>query len=343
MPKKPAQVVQMLTPSEQRSDIQTLREFETGGLQIVSYSELDTFRQCPLKHQLSYKERWKKPVVEGSPLYRGSLWHKVMEEHYSLIKAWQDRNDNRPMTPTEEADFLNWIYVHNIIPILADTQTGAQSDDQKLIQWMYDGYIEQYGVDNDWVILAIEYPFELVLPTPDNKPSQYGMKGKMDLVIMKRSDGSVWIIDHKSGADLPTAMSLEIDDQFGGYTWAGQTLGWNVRGSIHSASRTKQNKGDLPGAVLNGNVKKQTLEQRFSRTPLTRDKQEARNIANDAWAAAMNAYPPQGKELPLYSSPDARQCGWKCDFKEVHLIARTGRDIHEVLQEFGFVQDFTRH
>ena len=35
---------------------------------VVSYSELDTFRQCPMKHALAYKQRWTRPVEEGSPL-----------------------------------------------------------------------------------------------------------------------------------------------------------------------------------------------------------------------------------------------------------------------------------
>jgi len=325
-----------------KDNVQRLPEFAgEGGTQIVSYSELDSYRQCPLKHMLSYKERWKKPVVEGSPLRRGSLWHLVMEEHYGVIMA--SYPNGRDPIPDYQVDLVLENAWEKIKPLLFDPQTGNQSPDQELIQWMYEGYVEKWGVDNDWRIVAIEYAFEVPLPDNQGQVSRYILKGKIDIIAQSRENGGLWIWDHKSGKDLPTAMALEIDDQFGGYTYALNTLGYKVRGSMHNAARTTQNKGDLPGAIIKGAVKKQTLEQRMGRTFLNRTAREAQNLAQDAWAVASNAYPEPGAELPLYSSPDARSCGWKCDYKEIHIIARQGRDIHELMDEYGFSQDFTRH
>ena len=322
--------------------VETLPEFAgEGGLQIISYSEMDTFRQCPLKHQLSYKERWKKPWKIGTPLSRGSLWHHLMEAHYTVIMKHYPNGKNRiPKNQIQAVLDEAWEAVREY---LYDSKTGAQDEDQVIATWMYHGYVEMYGVDNDWQIIAIEYPFEVQLDDLDGNPAPFALKGKIDILAMDRKLGGFWIWDHKSGADLPTQMSLEIDDQFGGYTWAMHKLGYKMRGSMHSAARTKMNKGDQPGAILNGNVKKQTLDQRFSRTPLNRTEQEQLNLARDFYAAAVNAYPPEDKRLPIYSSPDPRQCAWKCDFKEIHLLARAGRDIHEVMKEYRFVQDFTRH
>lgn len=337
--KKPKPVVEPTLMLE----VETLPEFAAeGGLQIISYSEMDTFRQCPLKHQLSYKERWKKPFKIGTPLSRGSLWHHIMEVHYSVIMKHYPNGKNR--IPTKQIPIVleeAWVAVREY---LFNEVTGAQDEDQVIITWMYKGYVEKWGVDNDWQIIAIEYPFEVILDDLDGNPSNFALKGKIDILALDRRLGGFWIWDHKSGADLPTAMALEIDDQFGGYSWAmQQKLGYNIRGSLHNAARTKMNKGDEPGAILNGNVKMQTLEQRFSRTPLNRSEVEQLNLARDFYAAAINAYPPEDKRLPIYSSPDPRQCSWKCDFKEQHLLARGGREIHEVLKEYRFTQDFTRH
>ena len=58
----------------------------------VSYSEIDSARQCLLKHQFGYKERWQ-PPTEGRALVRGKLWHNVMEDHYRAIKTWHDAGD----------------------------------------------------------------------------------------------------------------------------------------------------------------------------------------------------------------------------------------------------------
>jgi hypothetical protein len=294
---------------------------------IVSYSELDTYRQCPLKHTWAYKERWRKPPTEGGALAKGSLWHLVLETHYLVLR------DGGTLEQAIEAAKTH----------LVDQASGLQTETQELIQWMYEGYIEHYGSDNQWEILAVEYAFVINLPDPDGNPSPYDIKGKIDLVVRNRENNQVWVVDHKSGANLPDQMDLEIDDQFGLYVWALQQPGhdkWKPSGAIHSAARTTRNMADKPGYT--GKSQPQTLDQRHRRTYLNRSDVELTAIALDAWAVAANAYPTTD-DRPLYSSPDPRQCGWKCDFKEVHLLSRKGKDPHRALSEYGFVQDFTRH
>jgi len=328
-------------PKSEPKTYQRLPEFAgPDGVQVISYSEADAYRQCPLKHLITYKERWKKPVLPGSALSRGSLWHQVMEVHYGVIMAAYTGSGRVPKNRHGKVLADAWQAVR---PYLFDSQSGAQDEDQVKVQWMYEGYVEYWGVDDGWQILAMEYPFELALPDYDGNDSPYAMKGKIDIVAVDLETGGTWIWDHKSGANLPTQKSLEIDDQFGGYTWAMNKLGMPVVGSMHNAARTTMNKGDLPGAILNGTTKKQTLDQRFSRTFLNRTKQEQKNVALDFFAVAANAYPVDGASRPVYSSPNPDSCKWKCDIKDVHLLARQGRDIHQALAEYGFAQDFTRH
>lgn len=294
---------------------------------VVSYSELDTYRQCPLKHTWAYKERWKRPVSAGSALAKGSLWHLVLETHYLALMAGGT---------LDEA-------ILAVQPHLTDPVSGLQTEDQELIQWMYEGYIDHYGADTQWEILAVEYPFVINLADPDGNPSPYDIKGKIDLVVRNRDNNTIWVVDHKSGANLPDLMDLEIDDQFGLYVWALQQPGhdqWAPTGAIHSAARTTRNMADKPGYT--GKSQPQTAEQRHRRTYLNRSDVELQSIALDAWAVAANAYP-TSDDRPLYSAPDPRQCGWKCDYKEVHLLARKGKDAHQALTDYGFVQDFTRH
>ena len=160
--------------------------------------------------------------------------------------------------------------------------------------------------------------------------------------MRERSSQKIWIVDHKSGKDLPNQKALEIDDQFGLYTWLAKARGWDVLGTIHDAARTTRNKGDYPDA--GPGTKAQTLDQRMLRTPLNRGETELVNIATDAWAVAMHLTVGRTEGLPMYSSPDPQTCSWKCDLKEPHLIARaTGRSIQSVLQEYGFEQNFDRH
>lgn len=305
---------------------------------IVSYSELDTFRQCPLKHLLAYKQRWTKPKAEDSALGKGTLWHKVMEAHYGVIKRHQEAPEQR-LSPQYERQILAEAQ-DKATDLMFDPDTGKQTEVQELMQWMYAGHVEQYGIDREFSVVGIELGPHVPLPWPDGRPSHYILKTKLDLLV-KDSFGQLWIIDHKSGANKPSEFEMQIDDQFGLYQWAMEALGYEVAGSIHSYARTTRNTGDHEGAAAK--YKPQTLDQRFERFYLNRSKRELKALADDAFAAARNAYPPQGKTLPLYSAPDPRNCGWKCDFKEAHLMLREGMDLKYVMQSEGFAQDFTRH
>lgn len=296
-------------------------------LVIVSYSELDTFRQCPLKHHLAYGRRWTKPPKADSALAKGSLWHLVMETHYKTILEFDYKNQEGGNHTDAE---IMEVIVQRIYPFLHD-EDGNQNTVQELIEWMYYGHVEMWGLDRDWKILAIEHQIIQPLPDRKGKPSRYHLKAKIDLLIFDLTTQGLWVVDHKSGANLPTQMDLEIDDQFGLYTWAMRAVGRKVQGSLHSANRTQRNKGPM------------ALDTRLSRTYLNRSDVEVSNLALDAYEAARAAYPDDPANAPRYSSPDPRSCGWKCDFKEPHLLMRKGRKPDEVLVEYGFRINTTRH
>ena len=300
---------------------------------IVSYSELDTFRQCPLKHALAYKARWKKPPKADSALAKGSLYHMVMEAHFKEIKAEQDKHGKAGRIPLkDEKALLKRIHDEIVVPMLIDTRTGEYfSDVHDLIHWMYQGYVEKWGINREWRIVAVEHQIVIPLRDARGRKSRYHIKMKIDLLIRDRATGNMWVVDHKSGANLPTQMDLEIDDQFGLYTWGLREVGRPVQGSIHLANRTQRNKSFMP------------LDTRMGQTYLNRSDRELTNLALDAYYAARAAYPPKGMDAPRYSSPDPRNCGWKCDFKEPHLLMRAGRKPQEVLIEWGFSIDKTRH
>lgn len=330
MPKKPAAQRPSFPPPIQEPH---------DGDRIVSYSELDAFRQCPLKHFLSYNQRWTLPEREDDhPLTKGTLWHEVMDAHYTtFLEAGPDRNQH------------TLVDAERRVRALLFGDRGDQTELQSLVWWMYRGYVERYGTDPDWEILGVEVKFQRRLRDPrTGQPSRYLLKGKLDLVVRDKRTGKIWIIDHKSGANLPAEADLDIDDQFGLYGWLLKDAGIDVLGTIHNAARTTQNKGDLATdeeLAANKSLKRQTLDQRMKRTFMNRTDEELQSIAKDAWAVAVNAYPEAsgGRRLPLYSSPDPRTCQYRCDYLEPHLAARKGRHLLDVMAEFGFVQDFTRH
>lgn len=303
---------------------------------IASWSEIDTARQCPYKHRLSYVERWRSPRV-GPALARGTSWHTAME-------MWYDRSRGS----LEERYQQVRSYFNQDKP----EQERGEHDD--LLWWMFDGYQRHYGDDPDWKILAIELPFQVALRYPKKdgtlgKRSPIHLKGKIDLLVLW--NGRLWIVDHKTGRNLPQDKELALDDQFGLYTWALRELGRPVFGSLHNAVRTFKPKPDnrpenADGLKLNkdGSVSSNqppgTLpEDRFKRTLLNRTDQELTTIAAEAFETLHGIYYRGNKER----HPNSDTCKWRCDYLEVCLGGRKGGNERRLLEDYGFYVDLTRH
>lgn len=312
-----------------------------SAFQVVSYSELSTYRDCPLKHHLSYNRRYTQPVGEMSALDKGSNWHLVMEDHFRTLRDFAREFGGR-IPPNQETAALEQAL--SVVGWRLRPEDGSeQTEMQQLLEWMYEGYVDKWGANREWKILGVEQNAELPLPgTTADDPIQYLLKVKIDLIVFDWETTTRRVVDHKSCADLPNYMALELDDQFGLYQWAMKQLGKPVDGAIHMAARTTRNKGDFPDCT-NKNAKAQTLEQRFAKTYMNRTPKELENIAVDAYETARSAWPWPGERRARYSSPDPRQCGWKCGFKDAHLAARRGRDLDEVMGEFGWVINRERH
>lgn len=280
---------------------------------VVTYSELDTYRQCPLKHQWSYIDRWREEPKEGSALARGSLWHAVMETHYWLIKIYPK------ISPEALLQFALQYW-------LTDPNSGSQTDDQVLITWMYEGYLENYGKDLDWKLVAIEQAGRVPLPNPSGGRSRFHLQFKVDLIVADTR--GVWLVDHKSARDFSRQTEIDIDDQFGLYSWALMQLGLPVIGTIRSDARTQRNKGPME------------LDNRFRRVPTFRTTKELENLALDAYQSAQAAY---SKNTPVHSSPAPDRCSWRCSYLNQHLLIRKGFDVELTMKDFGFAQSAEKH
>lgn len=280
---------------------------------VVSYSELDAFRQCPHKHELAYKQRWA-PDRVGPALNTGRIWHEVMAIHYGCL-----------MSGTTDHERLAFVADHLMTIEESDPETAA------LVAWMYDGYVECYGDDPDWEIVGVEDQRLIRLPTVAGRPSRFWLRMRVDMLVRERNIKSpkLWVVDHKSGRNLPNDRELDIDDQFGLYTWGLRQLGTPVFGSVYSAARTQRNK-----------VEPQTIPDRFARIRLYRADPELDEIAREAYVTARTAYAYGTGRNPAPRAPDTDRCRWRCPFTEPCLMGRKAGSFAETrfLQDGGFTQ-----
>jgi len=286
---------------------------------VVSYSELDAIRQCKLKSYLSYQERWQ-PETISAALSRGKLFHSVMEAYYSTKVATHDgggvMQTGDPYAILDAAD---------------------ENEETELVRWMFDGYIEQWGDDSQWEILAVEQRVEDWLRTPNGRRSTFKLKGIVDLLVRDHSaGGGLWIVDHKTCSELPKQKALDFDDQFGIYMWLLKRQGHDIRGVIYNACRTKKLKRDM------------SLDERFRREYTVRTDRELETMAGEALQTFRSAYRghvrgAKGGDILPPRSPDPDRCGWRCPFTESCLMSRKGSDIRELLTETGFTQSYERH
>jgi RecB family exonuclease len=284
---------------------------------VISWSEIDAYRQCPFKHMLAYRERWQETTLSPA-LQKGTLWHTVMEIHYKQLK----KIGKRPRTAKAMQPAIDQINT------LLGVRNHDQTEIQQLVLWMYEGYIDAYGLDEEWEILHVEDKMFAPLPNPRGGPSRFMLKVKMDLIVRWR--GRVWQIDHKTGQNLPSEKELDLLDQFGLYTWCLRENGIPVMGSIFNAARTQRNKGPME------------LDKRFSRTILDYTPTQLDTIAAEAYMTAEKMWPEQFDSLLPERTPNEDTCRWRCPYTEACLHSRKGNKIEPMLKAYGITQSVFR-
>lgn len=285
---------------------------------VFSYSELDAWRQCPLKWSLAYAERWT-GATKSSALQRGTDWHEIMATFYGLRAQGVSWN---------RAYKLAW--KQHCIP--ADGTT--QSERQLLMEWMLMGYVERWRGDEEWQVMAVEVLHEVPLS------SRFSLKIRADLIVQLRGSRRLYLVDSKTGKDLLSEAMLDVHVQFPLYVWALRKAGIPIWGFICDNARTQRNKEQA----------KQPLESRFRRTLVYHSDAELRIIARDALAdmrmahAARARAQARSRDLPRHLNKD--HCLWRCDYTSACQAGMRSPDpevTRQFLRDTGYEQNWERH
>lgn len=296
-------------------------------LPIIRTSERRTFKECQQKWWWAWREGLKPKRENKLPLWIGTGIHLALEKWYCgpglkrgphPAETWEQYVGGEEWAVNAASGYeKNWI------------------DAKELGIAMLEGYIEKYGRDESWDIIAPEQTFQVTIETPAGR-KQALYVGTFDLVYFDLEDETYKLADHKTAASIRTDH-LPLDDQAGSY-WAlaGPVLedaGYKLKGGHISAITYNFLRKAMPddrdeddaGRKLNknGTVSKRQPAPLFHREIVERTARERstqiRRISNEAkWMAAARRSPDSITKNPT------RDCPNMCQFHTMCLIHEKG-------------------
>lgn len=177
-------------------------------IDYLSYSQIETFRTCPLHYKLSYI--YKVSVPPSASLSFGKSIHETLREFYTRVKAGEKPSEILILKILEE----NW------------QREGftSKSHEKKFFEKAkiyLSGFLKE-AFDPNVIPALLEQKFTLPLPAKGGeRPLKIG--GVMDRVDVI-SDGSLEIIDYKTGATIPSQREVDNNLQLTFYALAATTI-----------------------------------------------------------------------------------------------------------------------
>jgi RecB family exonuclease len=169
----------------------------------ISYSALDTFKQCPLKYKYQVVDKIKVPKTKEAVF--GSVLHETLE--------WFHKQT--PVSPTldELLNFLKsiWPAKDNSV-FFEDEDMIYFSEAIKILKNYYENYLK---IKDNFTVLGTETRFEILLENPQNKEEKCLLVGIIDR-IDKTKDG-IEVIDYKTAKKLPSQEDIHNSMQMSLY------------------------------------------------------------------------------------------------------------------------------
>ena len=206
---------------------------------ILTYSALNTFRNCPRKYCLRYVEHLRRPEVPEA-LGFGSVIHEALEQWHRLPVHTDPQG-------TDGHRFLT------LLDFLDATYPNRRADEQEKARWhlaraMMTGYAQRYARET-FEVLEVEKTFEGEIRNPDTgRQSQtFTMAGKVDGIV--KACDEVYLLEHKTASSLTGDYldRLWTDTQIALYSFYLREQGYPIVGVIYNIllkARLQQRQGE---------------------------------------------------------------------------------------------------
>jgi hypothetical protein len=173
-------------------------------------SERGTFHRCPQRWEWGIKEGLT-PRRVSNPLWFGQAVHIALAE-------WYLPGNKRGPHPADT--FIRVLEGDRVIRVPNQDDPEALDeyvDARDLGEDMLKHYVEFYGRDEDWDVIATEQTFEYWMPRLGFKKGKHiRYLGTMDGVYRDRRTGFIWLMEHKTAAGI-NLQHLPLDRQASSY------------------------------------------------------------------------------------------------------------------------------
>ncbi len=211
---------------------QVITQTEANDKTLLTYSALNTFRNCPRKYKNRYLDNLR-PRERPDALSFGSVIHTAIELWYRSSDAESRLRD--------------------VLAYIDDAFENRVVDSNQMVQWhlataMIRGYAERYGTE-EFEIVEVEKEFVGEIRNPDTgRQSQtFRIAGKVDGIV--RCHDGLYLLEHKTASTVDASYldKLWTDTQIALYCYYLRELGYPIVGVIYNVllkSRLKQGKGE---------------------------------------------------------------------------------------------------
>jgi DNA helicase II / ATP-dependent DNA helicase PcrA len=218
-------------------------------IDYLSYSQIETFRTCPLHYKLKYI--YKVPTAPSASQSFGTTIHSTLKDFYLAVKSGTKPTE-KLLQELLEADWVKEGY----------KSKAHEKMFKEKGQLYLSGFLKEEF--NPKVLpVMLEEPFVVPLTTNNQQLTTKSLKigGKIDR-LDEFPDGSVEIIDYKTGATIPSQKEVDKNLQLSFYALAAtmirqEHLGKNPEDvklslyflDIQEKISTKRTKEDLQRAI----------------------------------------------------------------------------------------------
>jgi hypothetical protein len=277
-----------------------------------------------------------KPATAAPALRFGSLIHESLRVYYR-------KGSKRGKHPAITFAKLYGEELATQTKLGFRDEDGTWNDAATLGEAMLNGYIDHYGKDDRWIVLATEMPFRVPVLHPRTGRVWFQYAGVVDLVVKDRETKFVGLVDHKTTKNNPTKNEyLALDEQAGAYWRYG-------RQALYDAGLLRQDR-ELNGIIFNflqkkmpddrernefgealnadGSVSKRQPGPLFHREPVWRNDAEGDRVHERVLEQMREMQLARRGKLAVYKTPGHIMSGMcqMCGFRDMCELHESGAD-----------------